>query len=279
VKYGSTTELAALLAEEGDASPADVYLSQDAGALGAVQKLGLFEPLGEDILGIVDDTYQSGSGEWVGLTARARVIVYNPDMVAEADLPASLQDLTDPKWNGMVGWAPTNASFQSQITAFRLAEGDDAAAEWLEAMKANGVRDYPGNGDIVSAVAAGEVAMGLVNHSYLWGFIRDQGEDFNARNHYTEAGDIGSLVNISGAGVLASSENKEAALEFIRFMLSEEGQTYFSEETFEYPLADGVAADDRLVPIDDIEPPDIDLSDIDDLEGTLDLLRETGVLP
>jgi iron(III) transport system substrate-binding protein len=279
VKYGGTTELAALLAEEGSRSPADVYFAQDAGALGALQKLGLLAKLPEDVLDAVDPKYRSQSGELVGITGRARVIVYNPDLVAEADLPDSILDLAAEKWRGKVGWAPTNASFQAQVTAFRVLRGDAAAEEWLRAMKANGTRDYPGNSDIVSAVAAGEVAVGLVNHYYLWGFVRDQGEGFKARNHYTAAGDIGSLVNVAGAGVLASSKNSAAALQFIRFMLGEEGQRYFAEKTFEYPLVRGIAADPRLVALAEIDPPHIDLSDIDDLQGTLDLLRKTGVLP
>jgi iron(III) transport system substrate-binding protein len=279
VKYGSTTELAALLAEEGGQSPADVYFSQDAGALGAVEKLGLLEPLGQEILDTVDPKYRSATGEWVGITARARVLVYNPDLVDEADLPDSLDALMGFEWKDRVGWAPTNGSFQSQITAMRLIDGDDATESWLRDMKTNGVREYPGNGDIVSAVAAGEIAAGLVNHYYVWGFVRDQGDGFKAKNHYMDAGGPGALVNVAGAGILKSSGNKEGAAQFIAFLLGEEGQTYFSEETFEYPLATGVDADDRLVPLDEIDPPDIDLSDIDDLEGTLEMLRETGVLP
>ena len=165
------------------------------------------------------------------------------------------------------------------MTALRLLEGDEAAQEWLEAMSENGVQDYPDNRSIVTAVAEGEIEVGLVNHYYLWGFVADQGDNFNARNHYTQPNDAGSLVNVAGAGVLESSDKKDEALAFIDYMLSEDGQTYFAEETYEYPLVEGVEADERLVPLSEIDPPDIDLSDLEDLEGTLELMRDAGVLP
>jgi len=278
VKYGSTSELAALLLEEGSRSPADVYFAQDAGGLGAVAAAGLLADLPEDLLDKVDPKYRADNGQWIGISARARVIVYNPDLVPEADVPNSVHDLTDPKWNGKIGWAPTNASFQAFVTALIELEGKDAARQWLEDMKANGVREYGNNRDIVQAVANGEIELGLVNHYYLWGFIKDQGEGFKARNHYTAPNDPGSLVNVAGVGILKSSKNQEAALKLIEFLLSEQAQKYFAEETFEYPLIPGVEPDARIKPLGEIDPPDLDLSNLDDLEGTLELLRSTGVL-
>jgi iron(III) transport system substrate-binding protein len=279
VKYGSTAEMAALLAEEGNDSPADLFLAQDAGALGAVSDAGLLGTLPEDILSRVDEAYRSPSGEWVGVSGRARVIVYNTDMIEEADLPDSVLDLTDEEWRDRVAWAPQNGSFQSFVTAFRALEGDDATEQWLTDMKANGVKEYPDNVSIVTAVANGEVELGLVNHYYLWGRINDQGEGFKARNHYTAANDVGSLVNVAGVGLLQSSDKQEEALRLVEFMLSEQAQHYFAEETFEYPLVAGVSPDDRIRPLAEIDPPNIDLSDLDDLQGTLALLRSTSVLP
>jgi iron(III) transport system substrate-binding protein len=278
VKYGDTAQLAALLVEEGDSSPADVYFAQDGGALGAVSNEGLFDTLPAAVLDKVDPAFRSDDGHWVGISGRARVIVYNPKILAESDVPASVDDLVDPEWEDRVGWAPTNGSFQAFVTALRQIEGEEAAKKWLEDMQANGVRAYENNVAIVNAVAAGEIELGIVNHYYLYGFIRDQGEDFNARNHFTAANDAGSLVNVAGVGVIASSDHKDAALQFIEFLLSDEGQHYFSEETFEYPLVTGIEPDPRLTPLSELDPPDIDLSDLDDLEGTLDLLRSTGVL-
>ncbi|MGK2966129.1 MAG: iron ABC transporter substrate-binding protein [Tepidiformaceae bacterium] len=278
VRYAGTTELATLLLEEGDASPADVFLAQDAGALGAVSAEDLFEELPEGVLDLVGDAYRAADGTWVGVSGRARVIVYNPDSVPEADLPDSVMELTDPAWSGQVGWAPTNASFHTFVTLLRELEGDDAAEEWLADMKANGAKDYASNGAIVTAVAAGEIKLGLVNHYYLWGFVRDQGEGFKARNHFTKPGDPGSFVNVAGAGVLAGSDNMSAAMALLEYMLSDEGQTYFAEQTFEYPLVEGIDADPRFPPLDELEPPEIDLSELADLEGTLELLRSAGIL-
>lgn len=279
VKYGDTAALAALIVEEGGKSPADVFLAQDAGALGAVHGEKLFDKLPADLLAKVDDKFESPDGTWVGVSGRARVIVYNPDIVKAADLPASVKDLTDPKWKDKTGWAPTNGSFQAFVTAFRALEGDSATETWLKAMKSNGVREYPDNRSIVSAVAAGEIHAGLVNHYYLYGFIKDQGEGFKAKNHFTTAADAGSLVNIAGVGMLASSKHKDQARALITFLLDKEAQEYFSEQTFEYPLVTGIEADPRLTPLDELKPPALDLSDLEDLEGTLKLLRAARVLP
>lgn len=278
VKYGDTAELAALLAEEGSKSPADVFFAQDAGALGALRATGAFAELPASITNLVPVTYRATDNSWVGVSGRARVIVYNPDLVPAEKLPNSVKDLTAETWKGKVGWAPTNASFQAFVTGLRQLEGEAGAKAWLEAMLKNDVKAYKDNKSIVSAVAAGEIQVGLVNHYYLYGFLKDQGEGFKARNHYTAAGDPGSLVNVAGAAVLKSAPNAEAARAFVQYLLSEAAQKYFSEQTFEYPLADGVAADSRLKPLSELKPPALDLSDLQDLQGTLALLRSTGVL-
>lgn len=278
VRYAGTTELATLLLEEGEDTPADVFLAQDGGALGAVSDAGLLQVLPSDVLDKVNEAYRSPEGTWIGLSGRARVIVFNRDNMDESEVPDSIFDLTSEEWEGKVAWAPTNASFQAFVTLLRETEGDEGAKEWLEAMKANGVHDYENNISIVEAVAAGEVELGLVNHYYLWGFIADQGDDYPARNHFTAPNDPGSLVNVAGAGIIEGTEQEENALALLEYMLSEEGQTYFAEETYEYPLVEGVEADPRFTPLDEIDPPNVDLSELHDLEGTLDLLREAGVL-
>ncbi|HUF54889.1 MAG TPA: iron ABC transporter substrate-binding protein [Dehalococcoidia bacterium] len=279
VRYGDTAEMAATILEEGGNSPADVFFAQDGGALGALASEGLLTPLPDDILNLVDTPYRSHDGFWVGISGRARVVAYNTEELTEADLPGSILDFTDPQWDGRIGWAPTNGSLQAFVTALRILDGDDAARAWLEGIQANNPSVYEGNTQVVEGVANGEVDVGFVNHYYLYRFLEEQGESFPARNYYTEAGDPGSLINIAGASILESSGNKAAAEEFIRYMLSTEGQQYFADETFEYPLIDGVETHPDLVPLAQIQPPDIDLSDLEDLEGTLDLMREAGVLP
>ncbi len=279
VRYGSTAQLAALLIEEGDQSPADIFISQDAGALGAVQAAGLFTTIDDDILERVAPTYRSREGQWVGLSGRARVVVYNTEALTPDDLPDSILEFTDPKWRGRVAWAPTNGSFQAWVTALRVSEGEDGARAWLEGMRANEAPEFPNNSSIVEAVGRGEIDAGLVNHYYLSRFLAEHGDDFPARNYHTGPGDIGTLVNVAGAGVLRTSKATDSARQFLEFMLSEEAQRYYAETNTEYPLVAGVEGAPGLRSIADLQPPAIDLSDLWDLEGTLRLLRSAGVLP
>ena len=278
VNYAGTTDLAATLLEEGAASPADVFFAQDAGALGAVAAAGQLAALPADTLGRVDPRFVSDDGQWVGVSGRARVVAYDTRTLAESDLPASIEGYTDPAWKGRIGWAPTNASLQSFVTAFRVLKGDDAATAWLEGIQANEPKVYEGNDAVLAAVAAGEVEVGFVNHYYLLRQLAEQGESFPVRNHFLPAGDPGSLVNVAGAGILSTAPNPAAAQAFVDFLLSPESQAYFATETYEYPLIEGVAADPALPALTDIESPDIDLSDLSDLDGTLQLMQAAGVL-
>jgi len=277
VRYGDTAELAATIVEEGPASPADVYFAQDAGALGALQSEGLLTELPEDVLSSVEPTFRSREGEWTGTTGRVRVLAYNTDNVDAAELPDSVLELTEPEWEGRVGWAPTNGSFQAFVTALRQTEGEDLAREWLEGMIANGAVEYPNNTGIVEGISRGEVDVGITNHYYLYRFLAED-PDFPVANHYLP-GDIGGLVNIAGVAVLESSENQDAAFELVRYLLSEEVQTYFGQnaDTIEFPVIAGVDAPE-LPSLEEIDPPDVDLSDLEDLQGTLQLLQEVGAL-
>lgn len=280
VRYGDTAMLAATLLEEGENSPADVFWAQDAGALGALAEAGLFRPLPGRILERVGAGFRSPEGLWVGSSGRARVVVYNTDELSESDLPESILDFTDPKWKGKIGWAPTNGSFQAFVTAMRTRLGEKAALDWLHGILANEPRVYPRNSAIVQAVGAGEVEVGFVNHYYLFRFLKDQGESFPARNYYTKGGDVGALINVAGTGILKSSSRLETAETFVEYLLSDEAQAFIASEdqTNEYPLVAGVEINSRLKPLSEIEAPDIDLSKLSDLEGTLKLLLEAGVL-
>jgi iron(III) transport system substrate-binding protein len=277
VRYGGTAELAATLLEEGANSPADVYFAQDAGALGALTKAGRLAPLPDDVLSLVPERFRSRDGTWVGLSGRARTVVYNTERLTEADLPAGLDGFTDPVWKGRLGWAPENASFQAFITALRVVAGEEAARAWLTGMQANQPQVYPKNSAIVAAVAAGEIDAGFVNHYYLYSARRTK-PDLPAANYYPADGGVGSLVNIAGAGVVAGTDRTEDALAFIRFMLGKTAQDFFVKETSEYPVIDGIALPSDLKPLDAVPSPDLDLNRLDDLDGTLQLLHDTGVL-
>ncbi len=278
VRYGDTAELAATILEEGENSPADLFWAQDAGALGAVAREDRLAALPDELLQRVDARFHSKQGVWVGTSGRARVLVYNTEQLTEADLPASVLDLVDAKWKGKIGWAPTNGSFQSFVTALRVLRGDDAARAWLEGIKANEPVVFEGNAPIVRAVGAGEIAVGLVNHYYLYEIKEEEGEDFPAANHFFAPGDPGNLVNVAGVGILRTAKHAEQALRFADYLLGREGQGYFAERTFEYPLIEGVKPRADLVPLDEIQGPEIDLSDLADLQGTLQLLTEAGVI-
>ena len=277
IKYGSTFEIAATLLEEGKNSPADVFFAQDPGGLGAVSDL--LSSLPGDVVLMVPEWARSPDGDWVGISGRARVIVYSTELVSEDELPTSVKDLTDPKWKGRIGWPPTNASFRTMVTAMRLMWGEDETRQWLLDMQANEPGIFPKNTPIVAAAGAGEVSVGLVNHYYLHRFIQEEGDDFAARNLFLKNGGPDSLVMVAGAGILKTGENRENAEAFMRFMLSKVAQQYFAGQTFEYPLVEGVKTHRLLPPIDTLSGPDIDLSQLSDLPGTDALLRETGVIP
>jgi iron(III) transport system substrate-binding protein len=276
VKYASTPQLAATLLEEGDKSPADLFFAQDPGGLGAVESM--LAPLPERIMERVPPWARSPQGRWVGISGRARVVVYNTERLSEADLPDDIFGFTDPKWKGRIGWAPTNASFQTMVSGMLAVWGEEKTRRWLEGIQANDPRAYPKNTPIVAAVGAGEVDVGFPNHYYLYRFLAEHGESFPARNYYFRAGGPGALVMVAGAGVLRTSDNKQAAERFLEFMLSTAGQQYFASQTFEYPLVEGVKTHRDLLPLSEIRRPNIDVGMLKDLQSTQRLLRETGVV-
>lgn len=279
VRYGDTAELAAQLLEEGDNSPADVFFAQDAGALQVVQDEGLASALPQDLLREVPSKYRSADGQWVGTSGRARVIVYNTELVAEDEVPDSVFDLTDPKWQGQVGIAPTNASFQAFITAMRVTQGEEQTKQWLEDLIANGVQKYENNLAILEAVDSGQIALGLANHYYWFEKADEVGaENLIAANAALAPGDPGNLVNVAGVAVLNAGSDNPAAAEFAAFMLGDTAQDYFAEETAEYPLVKGVAQRDGLPPLSQIEGPDLTLDQLADLRGTQDLLLQVGLI-
>ncbi len=277
VRYGDTAELATTILEEGDASPADIYFAQDAGALGALEAEDRLVTLPDDILDRVDANFRAPSGAWTGVTGRARVLAFNTDVLSAYEVPDSVFDLTDPEWQGRVGWAPTNGSFQAFVTAMRITDGEDVTREWLEGMLANDPVVFSNNTGAVEGVARGEAEVALVNHYYLYRFLAED-PDFNVDNKLLP-GDIGGLVNIAGVGVLSSSDNQDAAFELVRFLLGDEVQTFFGQETdaLEFPLVDGIESPE-LPTLAEIDPPQVDLSRLEDLQGTLELLNEVGAL-
>jgi iron(III) transport system substrate-binding protein len=278
VRYGDSAELAATIAEEGDNSPADVFFAQDPGSLGAVDPQ--LEELPQATLDRIPARFRDAEGRWVGTSGRTRVLAYNTDRLEESELPTSVLELTKPEWRGRVGIAPTNASFQAFVTAMRLSLGDERTREWLEGLESNGAKTYEKNLPIVEAVAAGEIDVGLVNHYYL-ALVKEEQPDAPVANHLFEAGDPGTLVSVAGAGVLAGTDQRDDAEAFVEFLLSDEAQRFYVDEAEEneYPLVEGIDPPAGLVPLDEIEGPDVELTAFGaELESTVELLRQTGWL-
>jgi len=278
VRYAGTAELAAQLQEEGEATPADVFLAQDAGALGALDQAGRFAPLPQDTLDLVDPRYRAQDGGWVGVSGRARVVVYDPGQVPAEELPDSVFDLTDERYRGEVGIAPTNASFQAFVTGMRVTAGEERTREWLEGLVANDVQRYENNIAVLDAADRGEIQLGLINHYYWYERVAEVGEDaVTARLEFLGGGDPGALVNVAGVGVLEGTDRPDEAQQLVDYLLSEPAQTYFADETFEYPLAAGVEPSADLPPLAEVGGPELDLAQLESLEETLVLLDETGV--
>ena len=276
VRYGDSGELAGQILTEGNATPADVFFSQDAGALGAVSEAGLFVDLEDAVLNRVAAKYRSETNTWVGTSGRARVVVFNPTLVSTP--PTSIDELVDPQWNGKIAFAPTNASWQSFVTALRVVRGEDDAREWLEAFAANNPVAYEKNGAVRDAVNSGEVALGLVNHYYLYEKIAaESAENVVAQNQYLP-GDIGGLVNVAGIGVLKNSDNSAGSQCFASYLVSDIAQKYFVEKSFEYALVEGIAPFDGLPTLEELDPPSIDLSDLNSIAETQELLNDVGLL-
>ncbi len=279
VRYGANAELVGQIMEEGPRSPADLFWGYE-NSLAVLAQAGFLERLPEEILDRARPVYRPGDGMWVPTSIRARTLAYSPERVSEHELPTTVVDLVEPLWQGRVGWAPTNAGFQTFVTGLRLLIGEEEALAWLEAMQANRTQSYRNNTALIQALAAGEIDLALVNHYYLCRFLVADPE-FPVAQTLLGPGDPGNLLLAAGMGLLRSASAPGPALRLLAYLLSAEGQAFFTEETHEFPAtADTPAAltvaelaedADRLVP-------SVDLGDLSDLGGTLSLLRRAGVI-
>ena len=279
VRYGSSNDLALLLAEEGDKSPADVFLSRSPGPAGYLDDLGMLSELDDDVLDRVSTTDRSPDGTWVGFAGRGRVLVYNVDEVATTDLPDSVFDLTGPEYSGRVAVPGSNSSFQDWFTLFRLRNGDDVAIGWLNAMVANDSRFYPKNGAIVEAVGRNEIQFGLVNHYYNFQKVAANGDAQRSANHGFAPGDDGGLMIIATATVIDSSDEKDAANRLLAHLLSDEQQRYLTNKVYEYPLAIGVAPSDVLPSVPGDRVGAVDIDDVAaEFTRTIEIIEASGIL-
>ena len=277
VRYGDSAELALLIDQEGDRTPADVFFSQSPGATGFLAGGDRLAVLPEETLDLADERFRNADGRWVGVSGRQRVLVYNSDLVDPADLPDSVFDITEGALAGQVAVAPSNGSFQDFMTAMIINDGEEVAADFLDALVQTDAPTYANNNSIVEAVGRGEVTMGLVNHYYNYRFLEED-PDLASVNHQFAGDDIGSLVIAATISVIDGTEQSEDAQALVNFLLSEEAQTYFAQETFEYPLVGGVDAAPGIPPLDTLDVPPFDIDDLGGgLEQTLELIRDSGL--
>ena len=276
VRYGDSAELAAQILEEGKNSPADLFLSQDAGSLGAVSAAGLFTKLPASVGPQIDSKYIAMDRSWIGITGRARVFAYQPSALTV--MPKSVTDLTKAIYKGQVGIAPSNASFQAFVTALINEKGEAFALKWLEGMRANDAQIYLKNSAIVEAIDKGEISIGLVNHYYVWEVSEALGRDIDVKNGYFTSGDIGNLVNVSGAGIFATSKKIQAAQDLINYLTGNTAQSLFVEQTHEYSLIPGAKAPATLPELDNFGSPQLDLGSLENVRLTQELLTKAGLL-
>jgi iron(III) transport system substrate-binding protein len=275
----SASNLANRIAEENRAgtTPADVFMAVDAGALGSVAKSGAALSLSSDTLDLVPDAFQDSEGRWMGFAGRARALPYNTNELSASDIPTAVQSFPDTSAFGdAFGWAPSYSAFQSFITAMRVIQGDESTRQWLTAMQDLGPTTYNNEFVVSNRAADGEVLAGFANHYYA---LRVQSSRPNAPIDlaFTE-GDAGALVNTSGAQILDGTDKQDLAENFVRHVLSAEAQEFFATQTFAYPMIPEVEPVGDLPAIDELSPPDIDLTELSDIGGTVDMLRDVGIL-
>ena len=272
VRYGGSTDLVNQIANEGDGSPADVFYSVNAGALGALADEGRTQTLSEEITGMVRGEFRTE--EWIGTSGRARTVPYNTDAYSAEDLPSDIMVYPD-EFDGTLGWAPSYGSCQAFITAMRILEGDEATREWLNGVVEAGIQAYPDEFAACQAVADGEIDAAFTNHYYIQRVL-DGSPEASIDTAFTQ-GDAGAVFNVAGAAVVDTASDTTLAENFVRHLLSAESQDYFARSTFEYPLIPDVEPVGDLPTIDELDVPDIDLTQLSNLEATVDLMRDVGI--
>jgi iron(III) transport system substrate-binding protein len=278
LRNGDDAQLSAQLVQEGDASPADVFLTENSPAMSAVEKAGLLAPLDAAATDPIPQQFRPESGLWTGFVARSTVLVYNTSMVSESDLPTSIMDLADPKYAGMISFSPTGADFQAIVAAVLDLEGEARTKAWLAGLKSNGTV-YDGNNVVLESVNSGQSAIGIIYHYYWYRDQAESGENSdNTQLYFFGNQDPGAFLSISGAGVLKSAPHAADAQKFVEFLTSQEGQQDLADSyALEYPLNPAVTLDASVKPLAELQPPTVAISDLDGAK-VVDLMTEAGFL-
>ena len=274
IQYGSTSDLVTRLLTEGEQSPADVIFAQDSGPLGALAQQKRLHPLSPELLNVVPEHFRDDNGLWIGTSGRLRTLVYDSSQLKPEELPKSLKDLADPKWKGMLGWAPSNSSFQAHVSALRHLWGEEETKEWLEGVQANAPAVYPKNSPQVKAADEGQLKIGWVNHYYLHKLGK---ADTMAKNYSFPQQDAGNIVMLAGAGVTTHSPNKENAERLIEWLVSETAQNWFAQNTFEYPTRPGINTHPDVPALTVEWLADVKQDQLSDIGPTRQLLQSLGI--
>jgi iron(III) transport system substrate-binding protein len=279
VRSGDEAELGNQIIQEGASSPADVFYTENTPVLEALRERGLLARVASSTLASVPSRYNSAQGDWLGVSGRVSVLVYNTSQLAPSQLPGSILELSQPKFKGKLGFAPSETDFQPLITSIIKRDGRPAAESWLKGLKANG-KIYPDNETVVAQVNNGESALGPINHYYWYRLRAEVGQDSVHSNlHYYAPYDPGNLLNVSGAAVLKSSSHQAAAQRFLAFLVSESGQQALAHShSYEYPLRPGVSPAPGVRPLDEIKPISLTPAELGDGTEALMLEQKLGLL-
>ena len=276
VRKGSSNQLASQIVEEGDRSPADVIYTEESPPLNNLGEQGFLAKIDASTLEVLPKEYVAANGTWMGVTARTRVVAFNPKLIKEEELPKSVLDFADPQWQGKVGFVPTSGAFQEQAVAIIKLHGREAAEEWLTGLRAFG-KTYTNNMVALKAVENGEVASVLVNNYYWFALEKEKGK-LDSKLHYFTDGDAGGLITVSSAAALKSSKHPKEAQQLLAFMASEEGQRVITNTSAEYPMRKGMISDRGLKPFEELQPPKVTPADLGNAEEALELERDVGLL-
>ena len=279
IRAGEAPEIASQIVQEGKASPADVYFTENSPELVLLDEKGLLAPVDKSTLAGVPARFNAETGNWLGVLVRENVLAFNPSMVTADKLPPSLLDLARPDWKGRIAIAPTDADFLPLVEAIVKLKDRDTALAWLKALKTN-AQVFDDDEGVVAAVERGAVATGIVNNYYWARMHQEKGTATKSEIHHFTGGDVGGLLNVSGAAVLKSSKHQATGQKFLAFLVSHATQSELAagDVDFEYPVAKGVKANPLLKPFDQLDPPSISIKNLGDDQDAAKLLREAGLL-